>query len=156
MYLDTALFITSFGSLILFGLVAYGLKMSQNTQSIIILVMICGFMYMYLFGLDLYRESNYQKALDTPLQNYTCAIFVRQIHFNIGRKQQYETAFQFKTPNSKFLEFNGDPIAFKHIAQMQTLQAGQTYCFHYASQIHDWNGRFILTELHPFALLKSE
>lgn len=86
MYLDTALFLAGLGSLLLFGLVAYGLKISQNTQSMIILLMICGFMYMYLFGLDQYLESNYQKALDTPQQTTTCAVFVRQIQFNISRK----------------------------------------------------------------------
>jgi hypothetical protein len=115
MYLDTALLIAGFGSLLLFGLIAYGLKISQNTQSMIILLMICSFMYMYLFGLDRYRESNYQKALDAPQQISTCAVFVRQIQFNISRKQQSETAFQFKTAHSEFLEFNGDPIAFQHI-----------------------------------------
>ena len=149
MYLDTALFLAGLASLLLFGLVAYGLKISQNTQSMIILLMICGFMYMYLFGLDRYRESNYQKALDTPQQTSTCAVFVRQIQFNISRKQQSETAFQFKTTHSEFLEFNGDLIAFQHIPQLQYLQSGHSYCFRYASDIHDWNGRLILTELHP-------
>lgn len=147
MYLDTALFMTGLASLLLFGLLAYFFKINQNTQTKIILLMIFGFMYIYLVGLDLYRESNYQKALDAPQQNSACAVFVRQIHFNISRKQRFETAFQFKTAQSQFIEFNGDPIAFKHIAQLQHLQIGQQYCFSYATYIYDWNGRFILTEL---------
>lgn len=97
MYLDTALFLFGFSSLIIFGLLAYIFKISQSVQTVAILLMIFAFMYLYLFGLDTYRTSNYKKAMNTPQQNSNCGTFIQQIKFNIGRKQNFETAFQFKT-----------------------------------------------------------
>ena len=79
MYLDTALFIAGFCSLMTFGLLAYVLKIRQETQGIIYMLMICVYWYAYWFGLDQYREMRYQQALDSQQQHSQCAEFVRQV-----------------------------------------------------------------------------
>jgi hypothetical protein len=147
MYLSTALFVTGFSCLIAFGLLAYVFNIKQQTQGIIFMLMICVYLYTYLFGLDQYRESHYQKALDSQQQFSQCAEFVRQIQFNRGRKNSYETAYQFKTDQSAFIEFNGDLPTLKHVPQLTQLQQGQRYCLRYTADIKDWNGRWMITAL---------
>lgn len=148
MYLDTALFISGFCSLMTFGMLAYVLKIRQETQGIIYMLMICGYLYAYLLGLDQYREMRYQKALDSQQQYSQCAEFVRQVQFNRGRKRFSETAYQFKTDQSQFIEFNGGLQALNHIPQIAQLQQGQRYCLHYAADIKDWNSRWMITTLY--------
>ena len=147
MYLDTALFAIAFCGLIVFGLLTYVLKIRQETQGIMVILIIAGYLYAYLFGLNQYREMRYQKALDSHQQQSQCAEFIRLVKFNWGRKGQHETAVQFRTDEYQFIEFNADPPALKHLPQMAQLQHSKRYCFRYAGDIKDWNGRWMMTAL---------
>lgn len=147
MYLDTALFVIAFCSLIVFGLLAYVLKIKHETQGIMVMMMFFGYLYAYLFGLNQYREMRYQKALDSHQQQSQCAKFIRHVQFNHGRKGSYETAYQFQTGQSQFIEFNGGLPALNHVPQITQLKQNQRYCLRYAADITDWNGRWMITAL---------
>ncbi|CAM4161126.1 DUF3592 domain-containing protein [Acinetobacter pragensis] len=147
MYLDKFIFLIGLCSLLAMWPIFALLKPNTRTQAIILILLICSYFYVYLVGLDQYRNALYQKALDAPQQEKQCAVFTQYIKFNLGRRNSHETALQFKTSASEFLEFNGDRTAFQHINQLAHLNLGQTYCFEYASEIKDWNGRFMLTKL---------
>lgn len=147
MYLDQLIFLIGLCSLLAMWPVFALLKPNYRTQAIIILWLICSYFYVYLFGLNQYREMRYQKALDSHQQQSQCAEFIRLVKFNWGRKSSHETAVQFRMDEYQFIEFNADPPALKHLPQMAQLQHSKRYCFRYAGDIKDWNGRWMMTAL---------
>ncbi|BCU66123.1 hypothetical protein F941_00212 [Acinetobacter bouvetii DSM 14964 = CIP 107468] len=68
MYLDQLIFLIGLCSLLAMWPVSVLLKLNSRTQAIIILLLICSYFYVYLFGLNQYGEMRYQKALDSHQQ----------------------------------------------------------------------------------------
>ena len=123
-------------------------KLQQKTIERIILLISLPLIIGYIGNVYYYGLSMHKRALQSTSQINGCGWLEQKISFNY-HKGRSEQAYKVRTENWQFIEFNGDPIAFKHIAQLQHLQIGQQYCFSYATYIYDWNGRFILTELQP-------
>lgn len=156
MYLDTALFSIGLASLLAFGGFAYCFKMTQRTQAGIIIAMLAVYLYLYLFGLDQYRNQQFQRALHSYLQESKCAEYLGQIKFNFSRKKSYESAFQFKTAAYQYIKFNNDSAVQTHLPELSALQIGQRYCLQYATDIPDWNGHWYITALHKEHMLDAQ
>lgn len=146
MYIETALFFSGLGCLLILVLFTYLFKFSEQISGGLALIILVVFTCLYLFGIDHYKARLFDKALASE-QQQQCGQFIQQIRFNYTRKKNFDSAYLFKLQHSQFIEFSGDTPILKHLPELEYLEPNQDYCFHYSRHVKDWNGRWILTEL---------
>lgn len=107
-------------------------------------LMIFGIIHQY--GIDFYKLRMHQKAFEATSQQQRCGAYQGQIilkRFN----NAHEIAYQFKTSDHQFIEFNGDALTQRYYPLLTQVKKGDRLCFGYAAHVQDWNGRYYLTQL---------
>lgn len=148
MYIETILFASWFVSLLLLAFLQRIFHIQKSITNIIFIFLSLIFFYLYVFGINQYREYLQQKAIDSPHQIQQCGWFEYKIAFNQSKKK-YDTAYMFRNSKSEseFIQLNGDTITQNKFQILNQLQPKQALCFQYSKDIKDLNDRYILTNI---------
>lgn len=96
-------------------------------------------------GVTLYRDSNYEKAVQSPNQIHHCGKFLERtkvVHERFGGSDQVEYLYTFADELGVSYSFTGSRQVIKHLPRLTSLQPKQPICFQYTPTAQDRNGLF--------------